>query len=97
MKLLFFSADGSEIDFLHHELVRAGIPCQVHNGSLNSEDGPALPSAELWIKNDGDYHKAACLCVRLGIGFDTRQVKRSARLWTDLDDQILQLSCGTAG
>lgn len=97
MKMLFFSSDGSEIELLHRELAHAGIPCRVCNASPQTHVSFDDPCAALWIENDEDSHKAATLCVRLGVGFDTREIRRSARLWTDLDDQILQESCSPAG
>ena len=95
--MLFFSSDGSEIELVNRELVHAGIRCQVRDGSRGKNSIDAHASAELWIEKDEDYRKAANLCVRLGVGFDTRQTKRSARLWTDVDDQVLQQSCSTCG
>ncbi len=97
MKMLFFSADGSEVALAHRELVRAGIRCQVRNSSARKDLFQTHASAELWVQNDEDYHKASDLCVRLGVGFETPSVKRPARLWTDADDQVLHESCSMAG
>jgi hypothetical protein len=97
MKMLFFSADGSEVEVAHRELVQAGIRCQVRNSPAREGVFQTRSSAELWVQNDADYPKAASLCVRLGVGFETRQAKRSSRLWTDADDQVLQHSCSAAG
>jgi len=76
MKLLYFSADGSEVEQVSREFVEAGIPCEVRNG----KNGHAQPAAtascsELWIQNDDDCHRALMLCVQLGVGFAKRAVR----------------------
>jgi hypothetical protein len=69
MKMLFFSADKSEVDHVSQEFTHAGIPCEVRTSS-----GKRIASrdVELWIKNEQDCHRAFTLCVRLGIGFAKR-------------------------
>jgi hypothetical protein len=69
MKMLFFSADKSEVEQVSREFAQAGIPSEVR--SSPGKRGPARDS-ELWIKNEQDCHKAFTLCVRLGIGFARR-------------------------
>jgi len=69
MKMLFFSADKSEVEQVSREFAQAGIPNEVRAGS--GKPG-ASPDLELWIKNDADCHRAFTLCVRLSIGFAKR-------------------------
>jgi hypothetical protein len=68
MRMLFFSADKSEVELVSQEFNHAGIPSEVRTGSGKR----ASPEAELWIKNEQDCHRAFTLCVRLGIGFAKR-------------------------
>ena len=69
MKMLFFSADKSEVENVKKEFAQAGIPSEVRSSS--GKRG-ASPDVELWIKNEQDCHRAFTLCVRLGIGFAKR-------------------------
>ena len=69
MKMLFFSADRSEVEHVSQEFAQAGIPSEVRCGS--GKRG-ASRDVELWIKNERDCHRAFTLCVRLGIGFAKR-------------------------
>jgi hypothetical protein len=69
MKMLFFSADKSEVENVKREFAQAGIPSELRVGS--GKRG-ASPDVELWIKNEQDCHRAFTLCVRLGIGFAKR-------------------------
>jgi hypothetical protein len=71
MKMLFFSADKSEVEHVSQEFAQAGIPSEVRNGSAKCS---ASPEVELWIKNDRDCHRAFALCVQLGIGFAKRKL-----------------------
>ncbi len=69
MKMLFFSADRAEVESVSNEFTQAGIACEVRKGS-----GPAgrPTERELWIRDDGDCHRAFLLCVEHGIGFAKR-------------------------
>ena len=69
MKMLFFSADKSEVEHVSQEFAQAGILSEVRSGSSKLNASPEL---ELWIKNEKDCHRAFTLCVRLGIGFAKR-------------------------
>ncbi len=69
MKMLFFSADKSEVENVKKEFAQAGIPSEIRTSS--GKRG-ASPDVELWIKNEHDCHRAFTLCVRLGIGFAKR-------------------------
>jgi hypothetical protein len=69
MKMLFFSADRTEVDQVSREFAQAGIPNEVRVGS--GKRG-ASPEVELWIRNEQDCHRAFTLCVRLSIGFAKR-------------------------
>lgn len=69
MKMLFFSADDSEVRQVSRQFVGAGIACEVRQG--RRKDGSAAET-ELWIRNDRDCHRAFLLCVQLGIGFARR-------------------------
>jgi hypothetical protein len=71
MKMLFFSADNSEVEQVSHEFAQAGIECEIRNGKAGSGQPR---EAELWIHNDRDCHRAFMLCVQLGIGFARRPV-----------------------
>ncbi len=72
MKMLFFSADRSEVEQVSREFAQAGIPNEVRAGSTKRGVSPEL---ELWIKNEKDCHRAFTLCVRLSIGFAKRPVE----------------------
>lgn len=87
MKMLFFSADGSEVELVNRELACAGIPCEVRRRPAAVQAVFAQTgSLEIWLRNDADCHRASVLCVQLGVGFATHPVKRPARLCTDLDN-----------
>jgi hypothetical protein len=73
MKMLFFSSDGTEVQAVSREFIEAGIPCEVRNVSCGKERCPR--DAELWIRNDGDCHKALMLCVQRNIGFARRPLR----------------------
>lgn len=68
MKMLFFSADRTEVEQVSREFAQAGIPNEVRKASGKR----ASPELELWIKNERDCHRAFTLCVRLNIGFAKR-------------------------
>ncbi len=70
MKMLFYSSDHAEVERVSREFALAGITCEVRH--FPSRRGKPIPDAELWIRNDGDCHRAFMLCVRLGIGFARR-------------------------
>src|SRR5256885_16879573 len=74
MKMLFFSADGSEVESASKAFNNAGIPCEVRTGTASAQDPP---EAELWIRHDRDCHKALMLCVQLGLGFARRSARKS--------------------
>ena len=69
MKMLFFSADKTEVEQVSREFAQAGIPNEVRVAAGKRRASPEL---ELWIKNDQDCHRAFTLCVRLNIGFAKR-------------------------
>jgi hypothetical protein len=69
MKMLYFSAERSEIEIVYKELQEAGIPCEVRDPANPDSDVKKSSDTELWIKNDQDSHKALLLCVQLGVGF----------------------------
>ena len=69
MKMLFFSADRTEVEQVSREFVQAGIPNEVRAASTKRG---ASQEVELWIKNEQDCHRAFALCVRLNIGFAKR-------------------------
>ncbi|HZR19309.1 MAG TPA: hypothetical protein VFE51_18620 [Verrucomicrobiae bacterium] len=69
MKMLFFSADKSEVDQVNQEFTHAGIPSEIRASAGKRQ---ACKDVELWIKNEQDCHRAFTLCVRLGIGFAKR-------------------------
>jgi hypothetical protein len=71
MKMLFFSSDRAEVRQVSKEFTQAGIPCEIRNEVLVRGN---FREAELWIRNDGDCHRAFMLCVQLGIGFARRPV-----------------------
>jgi len=74
MKMLFFSADGSEVEHVSREFTQAGIPCEIHKQNGASARTRSRDS-ELWIQNDRDCHRALMLCVQLGIGFARRRTE----------------------
>ncbi len=71
MKMLFFSANGKEVEEVSREFVLAGIPCEVR--AVEQREGRSS-EGEVWIRNDGDCHRAFMLCVQRGIGFARRPV-----------------------
>ena len=81
MKMLFFSADGTEVELVGKEFTEAGISCEVRN--TPHPKSPRPTEAELWIRDDKDCHRALMLCVHLGIGFSKRPAK--AALLEDLE------------
>ena len=83
--MLFFSADGSEIDVVNRELSGAGIACEVRNRPEPGRGSRNIASAEVWVRNEADTYRASLLCVELGVGFFVRPARRPARLWTALD------------
>ncbi len=72
MKMLFFSANGQEVEEVSREFAMAGIDCEVRG--LDSKKGKT-PEGEVWIRNDRDCHRAFMLCVSRGIGFARRPVE----------------------
>ena len=72
MKLLYFSSDSVEVEQVSREFVEAGIPCEVRIGFEARGAVAHSCSAELWIRNDQDSHRALMLCVELGVGFAKR-------------------------
>ena len=75
MTIVFFSKDRLEVQRVSQELVAASILCEVHEGLVASDDLPILPAAQLWIREDGDLHRAFMLCVEHRIGFAKRETK----------------------
>ncbi len=71
MKMLFFSSDNTEVEQLGQQFNNAGIPCEVHN-ACKLDPSLAPNESELWIRNDGDCHRALMLCVQLNMGFARR-------------------------
>jgi hypothetical protein len=58
MKLIFSSANSSEVGLAQSQLEAAGIECEIRNDAI-SQALPALPFAsELWVLQDGDYEDA---------------------------------------
>ncbi len=78
MKMLFFSSDRAEVEHVSQEFVQAGIACEVRRGA-----GPTNRALEreLWIRNDGDCHRAFLLCVQQGIGFAKRPTRAKEIEW----------------
>lgn len=72
MKMLFFSADGAEVQVVSQQFAHAGIPCEIRHGTGPRRRSNERPELELWIRNDRDCHRAFMLCVQLGIGFSKR-------------------------
>jgi hypothetical protein len=72
MKLLFFSADRTEIESVSNAFSQAGIDCETRKTRLRKALPPNSGDTELWIKHDGDAYKALLLCVEQGIGFAKR-------------------------
>jgi hypothetical protein len=80
MKLLFFSADGSEVEQVRTDLIQAGIACEVRHSPVLEGIESNQAGVELWLQQDEDAHRAWMMCVELGIGFS----RRSARIvWLD--------------
>jgi hypothetical protein len=75
MKMLFFSSDDTEVEQVSREFQQAGIPCEIRNSRARQQRARNR-EAELWIRNDGDCHRALLLCVQLNMGFARRTVHR---------------------
>jgi hypothetical protein len=76
MMMLFFSSDDAEVDNVSREFTEASIPCEIRNSPCG-EGLPLSPThAELWIRDDGDCHRALMVCVRLGMGFAKRPARQ---------------------
>ena len=81
MKMLFFSSERGEAEIVCQELCAVGVPCEVRENQIEGRLPPAGPSnAEVWIQNDADSHRAALLCVELGVGFAKRPAHAEAAL-----------------
>lgn len=85
MKMLFFSADSSEVELATKEFANAGIPCEIRQSGQSRPVPQSVPHAELWIRNDKDCHRALMLCVQLGIGFSRRPAPAQSSLLEDLE------------
>jgi hypothetical protein len=81
MKMLFYSADLTEVQEASREFTHAGIACEVRNSPVLRSRHQPPPCGELWIRDDRDCHRALMLCVQLGIGF-SRRAKQAC--FTDL-------------
>lgn len=75
MRLLLFSADPRQVDGLAEALFSAGIQSEVRHAQVGEGQGTLIIGAQLWVRNDEDYHKAAIVCA----GFTRRG--RRAELW----------------
>ncbi len=73
MKMLFFSADGVEVEQVSREFQQAGIACEIRNSSANNHH--ISNDTELWIRDDRDCHRALMLCVQRNMGFARRPVR----------------------
>ncbi len=76
MKLLFFSSDLSEVEQAGRACIEAGIACEIRSGPVAQGVKANPHSAELWIQNEKDAHRALLLCVDLGLGFSKRAARR---------------------
>jgi hypothetical protein len=85
MKMLFFSADSSEVELANKEFTTAGIPCEIRKSGATRPLPQSIPHVELWIRNDKDCHRAMMLCVQLGIGFSRRPTPQTTGLLEDLE------------
>jgi hypothetical protein len=72
MKLLFYSSDRSEVEFLRQCLLEVCIDCEIHDNGAVQGLSLKPPEAELWIENDEDSYRAILLCVEHNIGFAKR-------------------------
>ena len=73
MKMVFYSRDRLEVQFVSQELVAASIPCEVREGLVVRDALPNLSAPQLWIQEDGDLHRAFMVCVERSIGFAKRE------------------------
>lgn len=73
--MLFFSSDPAEVEGLRREFSNAGIPCESRNVDVQVEGFPQ--TAELWVRNDRDCHRALMLCVQRNLGFSRRPERKS--------------------
>ncbi|MBZ5630602.1 MAG: DUF2007 domain-containing protein [Acidobacteriia bacterium] len=74
MKMVFFSANQLEVERLSTDLAAAGIPCQVLPGVVYKGSSAIPCEAELWVKNDADFHRAFLFCVEANAGFAKRRI-----------------------
>ena len=74
MKMLFFSTDRDEVEFVRQNLVDAGIVCEIHDRGVITGLSLRPSDAELWVLRDREYYRAALVCAELNIGFARRAV-----------------------
>jgi len=72
MKLLFYSSEREEVEFLRQVLLEACIDCEIHDSGMVRGLSLKPREAELWILNDQDTYAAVLLCVEHNIGFAKR-------------------------
>jgi hypothetical protein len=72
--MIFFSANGSEVQQLGKALTGAGIPCEVRKEVMVEGVPVKLPEAELWVQSDHDAHRAFLWCVERNAGFARREI-----------------------
>ena len=84
MKLLFFSADQSEIECVSNALTQAKVACETRETGRGKALLTNFGESELWIKHDKDAYKALMVCVEQGIGFAKR---------TPIADQEIGYAC----
>ena len=77
MKLLFYSSERSEVEFLRQCLLEVCIDCEIHDSGLVKGLSLKPSEAELWILNDEDSYAAVLLCVEHNIGFAKRAPHRA--------------------
>jgi len=59
MRLLLSSADPPQIERLRKILFVAGIKCEVRAAHFGMAKDCRFIGAELWVRNDEDYHPAS--------------------------------------
>ena len=74
MKMIFFSANDSEVQQLGKALAGAGIPCEVRKDVMVEGMAVELPESELWVQDDNDSHRAFLFCVERNAGFARREI-----------------------
>lgn len=87
MKMVYFSSDRLEVEWLKQDLTSEGIACEILDAVSVGETSLPLREPELWVQNDGDAYRALALCVERETGLGKKSAKTPTA--ADLLDELL--------